>query len=202
MNIRPALLLLGIMGILSAQPDQPEREGTEKDVQVGRLPKPIPKVQEEADRHIWDTFSQRPETRLFLHYSTRDWRKNFDCFSAALVDKAKAQRFEWESLRSCLAKLTKEPIAQGDRQEVAYLPIGAYRTTRDQRQVWVVFCLWEYAIDPTTQVHDLAPPRQDATHQSKTPAPRVPREWLTVGHIRMFTYDLSDATLIGFVSCG
>jgi hypothetical protein len=201
MKNRAALLVLATIGVLSAQPDQPAREGTEKDVQVGRLSKTIPKAQEEADRFIWDTFSKRPETGLFLRYSTKDWRKNYDRFSVALVDKAKQQAFEWESLRSCLARLSKEPIAQGSREEVAYLPIGAYRTARDQRQVWVIFCLWEDAIDPSKQVQDFAPPLRDPTPKSRTPAPPMPLNWPTVGHIRMFTYDLSDATLIGFVTC-
>jgi hypothetical protein len=201
MKIRAALFVLATIGILSAQPDQPAREGTEKDVQIGRLSKAISKAQEEADQFIWDTFSKRPETSLFLRYSTKDWRENYDRFSVALVDKAKEQGFEWESLRSCLAKLLKEPIAQGGREEVAYLPIGAYRTTRDQQQVWVVFCLWEVAMDPSKQVQDFAPPLQDPTPKSKTPVPPMPMDWPTVGHIRMFTYDLSDAKLLGFVTC-
>jgi hypothetical protein len=92
-----------IVAALEAAPGKAARSGTEKDVQVGRLAQSIPTAQEDADKFIWDEFSRRPETQLFLSYSTEHWRQNFDRFSAALVGKAKKQGYEWRSLRSCLA---------------------------------------------------------------------------------------------------
>jgi hypothetical protein len=98
----------------------------------------------------------------------------------------------------------KEPIAQNyAREEIGYLPIGAYRSTRGKQQVWVIFCLWEFATDPAKQVKDFAPPLLDSEAPAalSAPASPIPMGWPTVGHIRMFTYDITDATLIGFVTC-
>lgn len=193
------LVFLAVIGLGAAETDRSKRKGTENDVQVGRLSGTIPEGSKAADAFVWDAFSKRPETELFNHYSTRGWRRNYESFSAALVEKAKVQHYEWESLRSCLTKLPKEPVAQSEPEEVAYLPIGAYRTTQGKREVWIVFCLWEYDTDPAKLE---APPVVAIPGAPLAPiAPSRPLEWPTVGHIRMFTYDLAGTALIGFVTC-
>jgi hypothetical protein len=198
------LFLLAVtIASVPAAPDTPTGLGTEADVQVDRLPQAIPSEQGAADGFIWDTFSKRPEIRLFLHYTTQDWRKKYDLFAQSLIAKAEKQGFEANSLKQCLAKLLNERVSQGARQEIGYLPIGAYRTTQDGKQVWVIFCLWEYADDPSKAKNDFLAPMEDHAKTTHTPPiSHRPATWPTVGHIRMFTYDLSSTELIGFVTCG
>ncbi len=183
-----------------------EKVSTEKDVIVGRLAKAIPVPDQEAWDFIWNEFSTRPETHSFQHYTGKDWQKNYAIFAAALVARAKQEGYEAEALRKCLDKLIDEPIAKDPmgKPNIGYLPIEAYRTTRGKQEVWVIFCLWEYATDPS-QTENIGPPMTDTDEKSATgkaaPPPEKPG-WLELAHIRMFTYDLKSAELIGFVTCG
>ena len=195
-------LLFGLvapLAIASEKADQ--KRGDEKDVIVARLPLSIPDKEPETEEFIWDLFSARPETELFIHYSTQEWRKNFDIFSASLISKARKGGFEFKSLEICLRKFLKRPMAH-DQVETGYLPIGAYRTTQGTKEVWILFCLWEYANDPAK----LVPPPTlellgETQIQTKPEVQPFKAQWPTVGHICMLTFDIKSIEFIGYVSC-
>jgi hypothetical protein len=195
MKIIALSMLFVAVAAANGRAEATRKDGDERDVIVGRLPQPIPEVQKEAEKYIWDFFAKRPE-KSFRQYSTKDWRRNFDSFSRALVAKAKELRFEAESLEDCLRRLPNEPWLKDDKNETAYLPIEAYRTTQGKHQVWVIFCLWEYAFDPDTP--EAAPPTLIG---DPTPPRPAKREWLHVGHICIFTYDILTKEVVGFVRC-
>lgn len=195
------LLLVCAVAIWAGHAEGEARRGTEAEVVVIRLSESIPESPQEAETFVWDHFSKRPEIDLFQHYSTNGWRPNYDLFAQALVSKAKKAGFEHEALEAELKKLLTEPV-NPDGDEVAYLPIGAYRTRQGAQEAWIILCLWEVVIDPSKTADYFAPslavkPAKPA--KQVQPAPK--RAWLTVGHIRMFTYDIATGTLIGYVTC-
>lgn len=82
-----------------------------------------------------------------------------------------------------------------------YLPIEAHRGKRGDKEVWVIFCLWEYATDPKDLAPAIPDPVKDKAAKPAPTATLVKPGWLELAHIRMFTYDLKTGELIGFVTC-
>ena len=101
----------------------------------------VPLPHEETNRagFLWNTFANKPEEKQFNHYTTEKWKDNFAVFSKTLIQKAKDQNLDTDSLRKIL-----ELVLKHSRGRVAYLPVGAYQTTLDGNLVWIITVKWEY----------------------------------------------------------
>ena len=101
----------------------------------------VPLPHEETNRagFLWNTFANKPEEKQFNHYTTEKWKDNFAVFSKTLIQKAKDQNLDTDSLRKLL-----ELVLKHSRGRVAYLPVGAYQTTLDGNLVWMITVKWEY----------------------------------------------------------
>lgn len=90
------------------------------------------------EEQLFGAFANGPEAKQFRAYTTSDWQKNYDEFSASLQGKAKAQGFDEISLGQIL-KLKKS-----QSEDTAYLPVGAYSCSVKGTPAWIVVFKWEY----------------------------------------------------------
>jgi hypothetical protein len=117
---------------------------------------------------LWDHFANKPEADKFSSYGTDKWKDNFAAFAEALATKAKAQKLDAASLRKALDQVLKD-----SRDEIAYLPVGAYQTNLDRKPVWIIAVKWEY--------------------------PSMGEEGMV--HIRMFAFDQKTLERVGYSTC-
>jgi hypothetical protein len=108
-------------------------------VVVKVLSAPLPHEEDKRAKFLWDTFANKPEEKQFNHYTTEKWKDNFAVFSKALIQKAKDQNLDTDSLRKMLDLVLKH-----SKGKIAYLPVGAYQTTLDGGPVWIITVKWEY----------------------------------------------------------
>jgi hypothetical protein len=99
----------------------------------------MPHEADKRARFLWDHFANKLEADKFSSYGTDKWKENFAAFAEALVTKTKAQKLDSASLRKVLALVLKD-----SKDEIAYLPVGAYQTTLDAKPVWIITVKWEY----------------------------------------------------------
>jgi len=100
---------------------------------------PLPHEESKRAEFLWETFANKPEEKQFNHYTTEKWKDNFAVFSKSLIQKAKDQNLDIDSLRKILDLVLKH-----SKGKIAYLPVGAYQTTLDGSPVWIITVKWEY----------------------------------------------------------
>ena len=136
------------------------------------LHKPLPSEEGKQHNFLWDSFANKPDEQKFNSYTTEKWKQTFQVFAAALVKKAADQKLDSMSLRKALDLVLKD-----SKDEIAYLPVGAYQTTLDAKQVWIVIVKWEY------------------------PSMAEKGESVPLGHIRAFVFDQKTLKQVGFMTC-
>jgi hypothetical protein len=136
---------------------------------VKLLEKPLPTEERKKEAFLWDNFANKPEEKKFDSYGTEKWKRNFSLFAKSLVQKAAEQKLDSASLRKALDLVLKD-----SKDKIAYLPVGAYETTRDGKPTWIIAVKWEY-----------------------------PSEGANPGlvHIRVFAFDQKTIKQVGFVTC-
>jgi hypothetical protein len=107
-------------------------------VTVQILSEPLPSDRAELNSFLWDNFISGVEPSRFECPILR-WQERWETFAQALVDKAKADSLDAESLQICLAKVLE------DAGRNAYLPISASYATYRGAPVWVILVKWEWA---------------------------------------------------------
>ena len=193
-----AIVILAVLCATALFAEKSRSKGTAADVIVEKFPVAVPNDIPQANEIIWNFISKRPEQQWFIHYSTKDWRTNYDAFSVELVAKAKLNAMDYVSLGKLLRKLPSDPFIQQDRvSERACLPIGAYSLEIEGKKLWLIFCLWEYADDPNKIVEAIQIPGEAPS--KKTTARE--REWEKVGHVLAIVY-YEDGDVFTFVTCG
>jgi hypothetical protein len=128
----------------------------------------LPHDPDKRSGFLWDHFANKPEADKFSSYGTDKWKDNFAAFAEALVTKANAQKLDAASLRKVLDQVLKD-----SRDEIAYLPVGAYQTTLDRKPVWIIAVKWEY--------------------------PSMGEGGLV--HIRIFAFDQKTLERVGYSTC-
>lgn len=146
----------------SAQQPPPE------EVTVRRLDVPLPHAEDKRESFLWDHFANKPEEEKFSIYRAENWKTNFDAFAKVLGRKADAQKLHSATLRKAL-----DLVLADAKDEMAYLPVGAYETTLDGSPVWIIAVKWE-----TLQ---------------------MPEPFLV--HIRIFAFDQASLTRVAFCTC-
>lgn len=136
-------------------------------VVVKVLPKSLSASANEIEMLLFDTFANNPDEAKFGSYRTADWETNFTAFAAALVEKAEKQGLEAVPLRAVLDLILK------DAHRLAYLPVGAYQATFNDKPVWIVTVRWE-----STSFGE------------------------TLSHIRIYVFDRQTLKQLAFVTCG
>lgn len=141
-------------------------------VVVKVLDTPMPREARMQSRFLWDTFANKPEEKQFKCYTMDKWRDNYAVFAKTLVQKARDQKLDAESLRQVLNQVLKH--AKGGifhlGYGLAYLPVGAYQTTLDGKLIWIVVVKWEGKEGE-------------------------------LGHIRMFAFDQKTLKQVAFKTC-
>lgn len=142
-------------------------------VAVKVLDKPLPEG--DNTEYLMGVFANNPDERKLAAYSTENWRENFWTFARALVNKARDQKLDSISLRKALDLILKD-----SDDKIAYLPVGAFQTTKNGEPVWIVTIKWEYA------------PRVMGEK------PRISE----LGHVRAFAFDQKTLKQVGYMTCG
>lgn len=130
---------------------------------------PLPEQSDQMMAFLWSTFANQPDEEKFSSYGSENWKETYEVFSSSLVKKAGALKVNAESLGRVLQLVLKH-----SEDKIAYLPVGAYQTTLNDRLVWIITVKWEY--------------------------PSMGGEG-GLGHIRMFVYDQKSFKQLGFNSC-
>ncbi|PTY01663.1 hypothetical protein DB347_25410 [Opitutaceae bacterium EW11] len=182
MHLRLFLIVAALVGVavrVLAGTEEPFSKPA--DVVVARLEKRVPI--KNASAFLWNEFSQRPEMLGFRSYSTDDWAQNYDAFSTELVRKAKASGLEAESLSGVLK------LVLSTREDLAYLPVGAYRVGIGDHECWIVLIKWEI------------PPRHFSKPKITKDGFRLETHANGLGHVRMFAYDMNTMHSVAFNTC-
>ncbi|MFT3781049.1 MAG: hypothetical protein QM790_03470 [Nibricoccus sp.] len=194
-----AIALLFVVYAMAVFAGKARSKGIAGDVIVEKFPTPVPNDISQANEIIWNFISKRPEQQWFIHYSTKDWRTNYDAFSVELVAKAKPSAMDYVRLATLLKKLPADPFIQQDRvSERACLPIGAYPLEIEGKKLWLIFCLWEYADDPSKTKYVDAPMVPGSATVKGPERKKV--DWETVGHVLALVY-YDDGEVFTFVTC-
>ena len=135
------------------------------------LDTPLPVDPNQMEEFLWKQVATRPEAGNFPSASTSKWKEKFRRCADTIVRKAADQKLDSVSLRKVL-----NAVFAHSEGKLAYLPVGAYRTTMGDRPVWIVTVRWEYPF-----INDR------------------PTEFY---HVRVFVFDESALTQVGFVTCG
>jgi hypothetical protein len=135
-------------------------------VLVKLFPNPLNASVTKTEMLLFDTFANNSDEEKFGSYPTAGWETNFTAFATALVDKADKQGLESVPLRAVLNLIRK------DSKGVAYLPVGAYQATFNDKPVWIVTVKW----GPTGFGE-------------------------TLGHIRIYVFDRQTLKDLAFVTC-
>lgn len=174
MILRPALLATFLaFGASAAEPDEPKSTSSPDDVVVKALDAPLAK--EEDGSACLDAFFNHPDEMKFDIPLTKDWRKRFEAFAKSLLRKATDQKLDSGSLSKALDLVLKHAGKDGEEDQIAFIPVGAYQATFDKRPVWVVAVKWEY--------------------------PSAGDDEILMGHVRIFAFDQKTMKRVGFCTC-
>lgn len=168
-SICASLFLLACIASVSHAADE---KPTSDAVVLKVLDTPLPSAEDEKAQFLWDKFANKPDEQKFNSYTTEKWKNAFLEFAAALVRKAESQKLDSVSLRKVLDTILKE-----SKDQIAYLPVGAYQTKLDGSLVWIVTVKWEYA-----------PKGENAKNHG-------------LGHIQMHVFDQKSLKQVGFNTC-
>lgn len=124
---------------------------------------------------LWENFANRPYEKQFSSMTTKDWFNNWDQFQSKLVSAAEAQHLDSENLRTILSSLKPESDSR-----IAEIPVGAFLATKGNDPVWIVIIKWEHA--------------GMATFDKK-------EEWMSLGHIKILVFRVSDGECIDGTQC-
>jgi hypothetical protein len=149
-----------------------EQKPVPEDVVVKALHEPLPPAEDKKHSFLWNNFANKPDEEKFAVYGIDKWKETFEVFAAALVKKAAKEKLDAVSLRKIL-----DLILKNRKDDVVYLPVGAYQTTLEGDPVWILPVKWEY------------------------PSFTVPGESGRLGHIRIFVFDQKTLKQVGFVTC-
>lgn len=147
-----------------------KRPGPEA-VVVKILDQPLPADKSAMEEFLFGTFANKPGEGQFGSYTTAGWQTNFEAFSAAMVQKAEKQKLDAGSLEKVL-----DLIREDSKNQLAYLPVGAYQANFNDKPVWIVTVKWESA--------------------------EGMGEGSNLGHIRIFVFDQQTLNQVGFSTCG
>jgi len=174
MKIRPLTLILltlllfaGALSYVSNGPGPLVNE-----IVVRKLDAQLPVKEEEIWGFLWTQFANKPEEEKFAKLTTEGWQARFHEYEKILVKKAKRKSLDGDSLEKCLTEIFDSP-----KDELAYLPVGAYSTVQGTNPVWIVVVKWE-----------ISGPINDG-------------QYLELGHVRMFAFDARNFKQIGFCTC-
>ena len=142
---------------------------------VQKLKEDFPAKKEDAWQFLASRFINNPEVDAFETLTTAQWKEWLPLFEKGLVNKAKKESLDAESLQQCLAL-----VAASNRvANVAYLPVGAYVTRQGDVPVWIIAAKWEFDYP-------------DAKKQ---------RPSSQMVHTRVFAFDAPKCSVIGFATC-
>jgi len=136
-------------------------------VVVKVLDKPLHWEESQLDGLLFEEFANKADESQFESYTSANWTANFEVFAAALVRKADNQRLDSAALRSVLG------LVLGDSKGLAYLPVGAYQATLNDKLVWIITVKWESVAFG-----------EDG-----------------LGHIRIYVFDQRTLKQVAFVTC-
>lgn len=136
-------------------------------VVVRSIRESLPGAERERPQFLWDRFVNKAEEEPFGSLASKDWSVLYAGFAESLAAKAAKQGLEAEPLRHALATVRSHA-----GESLAYVPVGAYRTSLNGKAVWIVVVKWaEPSADPN------------------------------VGHTRVFAVDQQTGQQVGFVTC-
>jgi hypothetical protein len=109
-TLRVAVILCG-MGCLAARPvpekiasiDQLKKAAC--DAEVSAIEFIVPTASSDAERALSDRYFNKPLDERFSGVTTAEWQKKWDLMVAVLIEKAKTERLDAKSLKSCLEVL-------------------------------------------------------------------------------------------------
>ena len=165
------VIVLAITCIGTASYAAAEKPGPDA-VIVKELTAPMPQLDEEKHKFLWDSFANKPDEEKFSSYTTVKWRQTFETFADTLVKKAADQKLDSISLRKAL-----DLVLKNANDKVALLPVGAYQTTLDGSLVWIVVIKWE-----------------------NTPS-KESKEHYSLGHISARVFDQKTLKDVGYMTC-
>jgi hypothetical protein len=142
-------------------------------VVVTRMDAVLPADQNQ--RSLWLSANVDTEESKFSSQTTRNWKRNYEVFSKALLIKANSSGFDSASL----SKILKLILADTNGKFLAYVPIAAYATELNSEPVWIVVVHWELTFGP----EDLIPIRP-------------------LSHVRIFAFTQKDLMQVAFLTCG
>ena len=146
-----------------------------ENVIVSSLSESLPTSKGKLEEFLWNNFANKPSEQLFSAVTTENWEQKYDIYSKSLVTKAKNLKYDHEFLSDCLATVKKH-----SKKKIAYLPVGAYFATINNKPVCIIVVKWEY-------------PGTYKAENGKI-------EYFFLGHIRMFVYN-KNIELVGYNTC-
>lgn len=99
-----------------------------------------------ADGPLWDYFANKPYESQFSTMSTKNWEKDWIKFRDKILQKARSQNHETDTLKSILEKSHADTKARSAKREIieAKIPVGAFLANQGKEKVWIVVFKWEY----------------------------------------------------------
>ena len=128
----------------------------------------------ENQRSAWLAEHVGTKQGKFGSQSTRQWRRDYESFSEALIKKASSSGFD----STCLSAILKLVLADTNGQPLAYVPVAAYETTLNSEAVWIVVVHWEECFGSENPV-------------------RVRQ----LSHVREYAFTQKDRKQVGFATC-
>ncbi len=125
---------------------------------------------------LWDNFANRPYEKQFNGLSTQGWCETWERFEKALVNKARKQKLDAASLD----RILKAAKPAADHRN-AVVPVATFLARKGGDPVWIVVTKWEWA--------------GPDEHNGR-------KEWMTLGHIIIQAFRVSDGELLDGISCG
>lgn len=169
--IRP--LILAVIGLAICGWAYERFGPLENQVVVRRFGLNFPAEKEKAWSFLWDHFANKPEEEKFSHVSGRDWENSFKLYERRLLFKARLKLLDTSSLQDCLTVVFND--AKTVNTNLVYLPVGAYSTKQNSRDVWIIVVKWECI--------------------------GLVENGDSLGHVRLFACDAKNHQLIGFSTC-
>ena len=112
-------------------------KATRDDVCVRKFDNELPKGEEKLSRFLWNNFANKPEEQQFDSLTSLKWRQTVAEFELALVENAKREQLDFESLKKCFQELAKE------QSRLARVPVGAYAAKQGKSAIWIIVLKWE-----------------------------------------------------------
>jgi hypothetical protein len=142
---------------------------------VRKLDEDFPATKEDVWKFLSSRFINNTEVDAFKTLTTAQWKEWLPLFEKGLVEKAKKESLNAESLQQCLALVA----ASNGVANIAYLPVGAYATKQGDVPVWIIAAKWE----------------------SDSSIAKKQRASSQMVHTRVFAFDARKRILIGFATC-